>query len=414
MPWWMRSARSRPKPSSRRRPRAKTGKRSHFAGAGAAAFTVGTTASAVLVAFAGCAVVAGIGFRRAADEAILHRLRRHRDRHRDIGPRQDVGDLVGGDQVGQPQFGRRQFVQFFPGRHAQRQRKQVARAAHVEGVFGQPADVALDDHQVLRGVGRGLRVVGAIAHPDLMHAHMGLLRHVAHLARQQQEYAHGFAIGFRRDAAVIALHAAGQDAGADGGQHAQCAEATAERDGVVHRAAAGIEHEGRAGEFPAAGKFVEIPGLSAVTTPTALTQPRQLGSQATQLNFIGSLRSSSVEPARAELPSVAVAPGSARQSAAAQNNAQPRRSCDFKSLKLDPSQALKSSSGKPPSQRQTNSYHSGVIKWYPGKYASSIATCCTATKRSCNVRTVWRKCLRVQVPCSGMTAIGAQMSARRL
>ena len=40
----------------------------------------------------------------------------------------------------------------------------------------------------------------------------------------------------------------------------QCAEATAERDSVVHRAAAGIQHEGRAGDVPAAGKFVESSG----------------------------------------------------------------------------------------------------------------------------------------------------------
>ena len=38
--------------------------------------------------------------------------------------------------------------------------------------------------------------------------------------------------------------------------------------------------------------------------PTALTQPRQFGWQAIQLNFIGRLRSSRVTPACAELPSV--------------------------------------------------------------------------------------------------------------
>ncbi|MGX1056618.1 hypothetical protein AB7M74_007570 [Bradyrhizobium japonicum] len=38
-------------------------------------------------------------------------------------------------------------------------------------------------------------------------------------------------------------------------------------------------------------------GVSAVMMPTALTQPRQFGSQATQLNFIGSLRSSRAAPA---------------------------------------------------------------------------------------------------------------------
>src|SRR5689334_11756970 len=67
-------------------------------------------------------------------------------------------------------------------------------------------------------------------------------------------------------------------------------------------------------------------GLSAVTTPTALTQPRQLGSQATQLNFIGSLRSSSTPPARAGFDGGAMTAGSAKQTAAAQNRTQPRRS----------------------------------------------------------------------------------------
>ena len=47
----------------------------------------------------------------------------------------------------------------------------------------------------------------------------------------------------------------------------------------------------------AARELVEIPGLSAVTMPTALTQPVQSGWQATQLNCIGSLRSSSVAAA---------------------------------------------------------------------------------------------------------------------
>src|SRR5690348_13238351 len=88
-------------------------------------------------------------------------------------------------------------------------------------------------------------------------------------------------------------------------------------------------------------------GLSAVTTPTALTQPRQLGSQATQLNFIGSLRCSRLVPAVAELPSGAAAPGKARHNAAAQTSAQPRRSGDFKSFKLVPSPSPQAGSGKP-------------------------------------------------------------------
>ena len=50
--------------------------------------------------------------------------------------------------------------------------------------------------------------------------------------------------------------------------------------------------------------------------PTALTQPRQFGWQATQLNRIGNLRSSRVT-ARAEPPGAATAPGNAMQRAAA-------------------------------------------------------------------------------------------------
>ena len=57
-------------------------------------------------------------------------------------------------------------------------------------------------------------------------------------------------------------------------------------------------------------------GLSDVTMPTALTQPRQFGSHATQLNRIGNLRSSRVT-ARAEPPGAATAPGNAIPSAAA-------------------------------------------------------------------------------------------------
>src|SRR6185437_16133659 len=128
-------------------------------------------------------------------------------------------------------------------------------------------------------------------------------------------------------------------------------------------------------------------GLSAVTTPTALTQPRQLGSHATQLNFIGSLRSSRLLPACAGLPNSAAAPGKAKQNAAAQNSAQPRRSADFKIFKLVPSPSPQAGSGKP----QLNAlrlYHRGVTKWYPGEYASSIVTCCTATKTSAK----WREC----------------------
>src|SRR5690348_7596555 len=38
--------------------------------------------------------------------------------------------------------------------------------------------------------------------------------------------------------------------------------------------------------------------------------------------------------------------------------------------------------------RRVRFYHHSVIKWYPGEYAPSIVTCCTATKTSAK----WREC----------------------
>ena len=58
--------------------------------------------------------------------------------------------------------------------------------------------------------------------------------------------------------------------------------------------------------------------------PTALIQPRQFGWQATQLNFIGSLRSSTAAPAYAEQPSMVTRPNNAMQRVAALSNIQAR------------------------------------------------------------------------------------------
>src|SRR3954447_13991310 len=66
-------------------------------------------------------------------------------------------------------------------------------------------------------------------------------------------------------------------------------------------------------------------GLSAVTIPTALTQPRQFGCwQGTQLNFIGNLRFSDATPARAEPPDKAIRPTNAMQRAASISSIQDR------------------------------------------------------------------------------------------
>ena len=62
-------------------------------------------------------------------------------------------------------------------------------------------------------------------------------------------------------------------------------------------------------------------GLSAVTIPAALTQPRQFGWQSTQVNFIGSLRASRATPACAEPLSIAT---NAMQRPAPTSSIQPR------------------------------------------------------------------------------------------
>jgi hypothetical protein len=78
-------------------------------------------------------------------------------------------------------------------------------------------------------------------------------------------------------------------------------------------------------------------GLSDVTMPTALTQPRQVDWHATQLNRIGNLRSSRLPPACAELSSVAMMPGPAMHRVMAQSSAKPQKRSDLKSLNLVPS-----------------------------------------------------------------------------
>ena len=131
-------------------------------------------------------------------ETVLHRLgrQRHALHDRSAGRRQHFSDRIGGHEIGQPQFFARQFVQLFPRRNVERERQQIAAAAHLEGIFRKPPDIAFHDHQVFGGIARSPRIVGAVAHPDLMHPHMRRLRHIARLAGQQQEDTHRLAIGF--------------------------------------------------------------------------------------------------------------------------------------------------------------------------------------------------------------------------
>src|SRR3954449_6375513 len=93
-----------------------------------------------------------------------------------------------------------------------------------------------------------------------MNPDMGRVRHVALLAGQQQEHAHGFAIGLRRDRRTGRLPTTVLKADADRGQKSEIAEAPAERDRVVDGTTAGIEHHGGAAELASAGKLFEVPG----------------------------------------------------------------------------------------------------------------------------------------------------------
>ena len=145
-------------------------------------------------------------------------------------------------------------MQIVPRRHIQRQRQQIASPAHIECVFREPADIALDDHHIPRRVSRSLGILGAVAHPDLMDPDMRFFRHVPNLARQQQKHAHGFAPSTRCHAGAFAH---GGD-GADCRAKADLAPAPSERDGVVDRAAVGIQHDGGSVKVAAAGEFVEI------------------------------------------------------------------------------------------------------------------------------------------------------------
>src|SRR5205085_6793716 len=82
------------------------------------------------------------------------------------------------------------------------------------------------------------------------------IRHIARLARQQQEHAHRFAPGMRGDLGAIAV--ARIDAAADRGHDAIVAPAPAERHCVIDRAAAGIQHDGGATKLTLACELVEF------------------------------------------------------------------------------------------------------------------------------------------------------------
>jgi hypothetical protein len=101
-----------------------------------------------------------------------------------------------------------------------------------------------------------------------------------------------------------------------------------------------------------------------VTIPPTLTQPWQLGWQATQPNFIGILRSSRVAVACAAQRNGATS--EARQSTAVPSNAKQRKSDDLKSLKLVPSPSPSSGPASPTATSVDSIYHTRVTKMVSG------------------------------------------------
>ncbi len=169
-----------------------------------------------------------------------HRLRRRFALEQSVdGAQPHALQLVGG-----------QPVERLPGRDPQRRLQQVDAASHLDRVLRQPADVALDDVELLGGIDRFQRLLALLAEPDLVHQHLRLRRHIAARAAEQQERAHRFAVAVgRQHRAGIATAGRRQgDGPADGGDHVEAADGASERERPQHRAAVGIERQHRAAD----------------------------------------------------------------------------------------------------------------------------------------------------------------------
>ena len=210
----------------------------------------------------------------------------------------------------------------------------VAGAAHIEGVFGEPADIAFHDHQVLRSVAGGPGV-SARSPIQMVHPDMRRFRHVTRLAGQQQE-PHMTRNRPRAPRWRVRPARSGSGHWCRRWSRAELAPAPSELDGVVDGAAAGIQHNGDAGELASAREFVELFWAICGDDADGADPAPAIRLQATQLNFIGCLRSSRVTPACARSPLPAMMAGNAMQRATAQS-AQPPNWSDFTSLNLVPS-----------------------------------------------------------------------------
>ena len=226
--------------------------------AGAATPPVGTTASAVLVDFG-----AGSGF--SASRSLTKRSctgfgLQVGDRRGSgaVVAAEHFGDRVGGHEIGQPQFFPRQFVQIFPRRHAERRatadrrRRPCRRCIWRGGRCRAPRSsgpARCSSRPWRRRRGRPSRS-DAPGHARLR------ARNASCPTAAGTRTSIRNRLRARRWRDRPARY--GSDADADRGQHTETAPAPSERDGVVDRTAAGIQHDGRAAEFASAREFVEI------------------------------------------------------------------------------------------------------------------------------------------------------------
>src|SRR5262249_16084159 len=167
---------------------------------------------------------------------------------------------IGGGELHAPQLVGGKPIEGLPRRDAQGRFQQLAAAAHLHGVLHEAPDIALDDVELLGRIVRFQRLLALLAEPDLMDEDVRLRRHVAALAGQQQEGAHGFAIAIRRQrGATIAVAARRQRRRlADGGDHAEAANGAAKRKRAQDRATVGIENQDRSACVGVLGEGLEL------------------------------------------------------------------------------------------------------------------------------------------------------------
>ena len=136
----------------------------------------------------------------------------------------------------------------FPRRNAQSQIKQIGSGAHFGGVLCEASDIALDEHEILRRIIGGRRILASIAKPYLVNHHARIRRNRSVHASEQDEGAHRLAIGVRgqRRSPLIVFAARNIDKAADRRGQFQLSDLTTEGNRPEHGAAIRVDCQRRA------------------------------------------------------------------------------------------------------------------------------------------------------------------------